>query len=68
VFLFYTNNLNIKQEHEYLANGVLVHNCYDSVRYFLMSCPIQPVKAETTFNDGYRYEDKEGDEPMTWDA
>ena len=39
---------------------------YDSVRYFLMSRPIQPVKAEKPFNDGYRYEDEEGDEPTAW--
>lgn len=39
---------------------------YDSVRYFLMSRPIQPTKEEKPFNDGYRYEDAEGDEPTAW--
>lgn len=39
---------------------------YDSVRYYLMSRPIQPVKVEKPFNDGYRYEDEEGDEPTAW--
>lgn len=31
-----------------------------------MSRPIQPVKVEKAFNDGYRYEDEEGDEPTAW--
>lgn len=41
-------------------------HAYDSLRYFLMSRPIQPVKVEKPFNDGYRYEDTEGDEPTAW--
>ena len=29
-------DLTIEGEHEYFANGVLVHNCIDAVRYYVL--------------------------------
>ena len=37
-------NLTVDEEHEYFANGFLVHNCYDAVAYGCMSRPWIPVK------------------------
>lgn len=30
-------DLMVDQEHEYFANGILVHNCLDAARYYVMS-------------------------------
>jgi len=30
-------NLEVEGQHEYYANGVLVHNCFDAVKYLLLS-------------------------------
>ena len=35
-------NMSVASEHEYFANGILVHNCYDSLRYLLMSRLFKP--------------------------
>ena len=37
-------NLTVDGEHEYFANGFLVHNCYDACAYGVMSRPYIPVK------------------------
>lgn len=29
-------DLEIENEHEYFANGILVHNCLDAFRYWVM--------------------------------
>ena len=38
--------LHVADTHEYFANGILVHNCYDMIRYGLMSRPAitDPIK------------------------
>jgi hypothetical protein len=36
-------NLHVEGTHSFLANGVVVHNCYDETRYFCMARPL-PVK------------------------
>ena len=33
-------NLHVKETHNFLANGVVVHNCYDEVRYLCMARPV----------------------------
>ena len=37
-------NLTVDEEHEYFANGFLVHNCYDAAAYGVMSRPWTPVR------------------------
>ena len=39
-------NLTVMDEHEFFANGVLVHNCYDMLRYGLSNIN-QPTKTQT---------------------
>lgn len=38
-------NLSVADQHEYFANGILVHNCYDCLRYglsnFILSTPVK---------------------------
>lgn len=38
-------NLEVKDTHDYIGNGVVVHNCYDSTRYFMMARPA-PMRSE----------------------
>lgn len=40
-------NLTVDEEHEYFANGFLVHNCMDSAIYACLSRPWAPVKKNT---------------------
>jgi hypothetical protein len=35
-------NLEVEDQHEYFANGVLVHNCYDATRYALTQINPKP--------------------------
>ena len=35
-------NLTVEQVPEYIANGVVVHNCYDALRYGLSSVNPRP--------------------------
>ena len=37
-------NLTVDEEHEYFANGFLVHNCTDAVVYGCLSRPFTPMK------------------------
>jgi hypothetical protein len=37
-------NLTVDEVHEYFANGVLVHNCYDSIAYACLSRPWAPTR------------------------
>ena len=37
-------NLTVDEEHEYFANGFLVHNCYDAIAYAVMSRPFVPAR------------------------
>ncbi len=49
-------DLTIKDEHEYFANGVLVHNCLDSLRYALfthLSKPTANPKTQTALKPRY---------------
>lgn len=39
-------NLTIEDEHEYFANGVLVHNCMDAICYACLSRPYAPEKVK----------------------
>ena len=39
-------NLTVDEEHEYFANGFLVHNCADAVIYACLSRPFTPMKAK----------------------
>ena len=39
-------NLTVDEEHEYFANGFLVHNCTDAVVYACLSRPFTPMKAK----------------------
>lgn len=32
-------NLHVEDTHSFLANGLVVHNCYDAGRYFMMARP-----------------------------
>lgn len=36
-------NMEVEDTHDFaVANGVIVHNCYDECRYVLMEAPISP--------------------------
>lgn len=35
-------NLEVEETHNYLANGIVAHNCYDESRYFFMARPAPP--------------------------
>lgn len=38
-------NMEVDGTHNFaVENGIIVHNCYDETRYFLMSRPIAPRK------------------------
>ena len=37
-------NIAVDEVHEYFANGILVHNCYDSVAYACLSRPWTPAR------------------------
>jgi len=37
-------NLHVSEQHEYFAEGVLVHNCYDAIRYGLTNAPSKKPK------------------------
>ena len=37
-------NLTVDEVHEYFANGILVHNCYDATAYGCMSRPFSPTR------------------------
>lgn len=51
-------NLTVDEEHEYFANGFLVHNCTDAVIYAAMSRPFTPLKIKN--RDAYdRWKPKE---------
>ena len=39
-------NLTVDEEHEYFANGFLVHNCCDAVIYSCLSRPFSPMRAK----------------------
>lgn len=43
-------NLKVENDHEYFANGVLVHNC-DCLRYIAMSRPSAPKRASIDMNN-----------------
>ena len=55
-------NLTVDGEHEYFANGFLVHNCTDAVAYALMSRPFAPMRLKTVVRDRYTSEEK----PTNW--
>lgn len=54
-------NLTVDEEHEYFANGFLVHNCYDAVAYACLSRPWTPVRKaeERRISDVWRREKPE---------
>ena len=43
-------NLTVDEIHEYFANGILVHNCYDAVAYACLSRPWKPSKPVDGYN------------------
>ena len=55
-------NLTVDGEHEYFANGFLVHNCTDALAYALLSRPFAPTKFKPAVRDSYRREEK----PTNW--
>ena len=55
-------NLTVDGEHEYFANGFLVHNCTDALAYALLSRPFAPTKIKPVVQDRYRREEK----PTNW--
>lgn len=57
-------NLTVDEEHEYFANGFLVHNCYDAVAYGCMSRPWIPVKKKA--GGDYWREKKSSRSPWTY--
>ena len=57
-------NLTVGGEHEYFANGFLVHNCADTVIYACLSRPYAPRKSiEQTY---HRERYKENSNPSCW--
>lgn len=52
-------NLTVDEEHEYFANGFLVHNCADAVVYACLSRPFAPIKAKVKRGDYDAYSDDE---------
>lgn len=52
-------NLTVDEEHEYFANGFLVHNCVDALSYGLLSRPFKPTKPEEIkHRERYKHEEK----------
>ena len=52
-------NLTVDGEHEYFANGFLVHNCLDAVVYGCLSRPWTPVKKKPPVHyDGWHTQTK----------
>ena len=52
-------NLTVEGEHEYFANGILVHNCTDAVIYACLSRPWTPVKSKPARKpDKYKPQEK----------
>ena len=53
-------NLTVDEEHEYFANGFLVHNCCDAVIYSCLSRPFSPMRAKMKRDsyDAWKGEDK----------
>lgn len=47
-------NLTVEEVPEYYANGVLVHNCADEIRYLLLSRPATPESEEEVKRRRYR--------------
>ena len=50
-------NLHVEETHSFLANGIVAHNCYDSLRYFCMSRPLpirEPKPRATVEYDPFR--------------
>lgn len=39
-------NLTVEDEHEYFANGILVHNCTDAICYACLARPYTPTKPQ----------------------
>ena len=58
-------NLTVDEEHEYFANGFLVHNCYDAVAYACLSRPWVPVRKNRSSakHDAWAVEEKK---PSVW--
>ena len=57
-------NLTVKGEHEYFANGFLVHNCADTAVYACLSRPWTP---EPPIKDQYKHDAYEIEEkPSAW--
>ena len=58
-------NLTVDEEHEYFANGFLVHNCYDAIAYGCLSRPWVPIKKNEArrINDAWR---KEAESRSAW--
>jgi len=40
-------NLSVAEQPEYFANGILVHNCHDMIRYYCMSRPRPKMNNKT---------------------
>ena len=54
-------NLTVDEDHEYFANGFLVHNCVDAVIYACLSRPFAPLtgKLKRQPKDAWAVDDKE---------
>lgn len=51
-------DLTVEENHEYFANGVLVHNCIDSLRYLLNAANYHQVPMDQPLPEQELYKDR----------
>lgn len=66
-------NITVDEVHEYFANGILVHNCYDAIRYMCMTrlwTPQQPAKQKAHdrwgMSNSMDWEDEDNNAAGSW--
>lgn len=53
-------DLTVEENHEYFANGILVHNCIDALRYVLNSAMYYSVKDDEPMTEAELFPDRRG--------
>lgn len=63
-------NMEVDDTHDFaVEGGIIVHNCYDSIRYGLMTRPWTPYVEHPKKRDVWAKDDKvEGGEGRSWMA